>query len=240
MGGDEVLAQAFADLAGSWCGTDFGEVGSRITAAAPGLVPGCEQAALSLLDRHGGVVTVAATGWAAARAGEIQREIGSGPGLDAIRVRPLCRVSDPRLDEEWPEFSRLAAAQAGIRCLLAVRLTAGSEVLGALNVYASKSYALGAPAVARTVPLAVHGALALAMAGCRRRCAELEEALQSNRSIGIALGIIMVQRRSTSQDAFDVLRRCAERQHRKVREVAADVVLTGEIPDPGRPQSPAR
>ncbi|MEU8233298.1 ANTAR domain-containing protein [Actinoplanes sp. NPDC048967] len=234
MNTDEELAQNFARLAVSLVLPDGAELRERIAAAAPVLVPGCEQAALSLLDRHGGIVTVAATGPAAARAGEIQQEVGSGPGVDAIRVTTLCRVGDLLLAGEWPEFSRRAARQAGVRSMMAVRLSAGDHVLGALNLYASMPYALGAAAAARAEPLAAHSALALAAAACRRRCAELEEALQSSRSIGIALGIVMVRLRVSSSEAFDVLRRCAYRQRRKVREVAAEIVLTGEVPEAGR------
>lgn len=239
MGADVELAQGFARFAGSLYLPDTAQVAERITAAAPGLVPGCEEAALSLRDRHGGIVPAAATGWAALRAGEIQQEVGSGPGLDAVRVRRLWQVDDLVLDENWPEFSRRAVREAGIRSVLAVRLDAGDEVLGALNLYAGKPYALAAAAVARAEPLAVHAALALAAAACRRGRAELREALRSSRAIGIALGIIMAQRRVTSSDAFDVLRTCAQRQHRKVREVAADIALTGEVPEAGRPASPA-
>lgn len=233
MGAEEELAQRFAGFAVSLYLPDADKVRERITAAMPDLVPGCDEAALSLVDRHGGIVTAAATGWAAVRAGDIQHETGTGPSLDVIRVHPLCQVDDLLLDENWPEFSRRVAQQAGIRCMLAVRLAAGDDVLGALNLYASRPSALGITAVARAAPLAEHAALALAAATCRRSCAELTVALHSCRSIGIALGIIMVQRRVTSQDAFDVLRRCAQRQHRKVREVAADIALSGEVPEAG-------
>ncbi|MFI7542480.1 GAF and ANTAR domain-containing protein [Actinoplanes sp. NPDC049599] len=239
MGADEELAQGFARLAGSLYLPDAEAVRGRITAAATGLVPGCEQAALSLLDRHGGIVTAAATGRAAVLAGEIQRDLGAGPSHDAVHGRPLCRIDDLLGDQEWPEFGRQAARQAGIRCMLAVRLAAGDDVLGALNLYASRPDALGATAVARAGPLAAHAALALAAADCRRSCAELREALRSSRSIGIALGIIMARHRVTSRDAFDVLRRCAQRQHRKVRDVAADIELTGEVPEEGRRRSGA-
>ncbi|GAA3342322.1 hypothetical protein GCM10020358_36900 [Amorphoplanes nipponensis] len=240
MGADEELARSLARLAGSWYLPDAEEVRRRITAAAPALVPGCEQSAISLLDRHGGIVPVAATAEAAARAGRIQHETGSGPGLDAVRLRPVCRVGDLLLDEHWPETSRRIARETGIRCLLAVRLAAGDDVLGALNLYARAPYALGAAAETRAGLLCSHAALALAATDCRRTCAELRDALRSSRSIGIALGIVMAQRRVTPDEAFAVVRRCAQRQHRKVREVAADIVLTGEIPDARRPAPAAR
>jgi len=58
----------------------------------------------------------------------------------------------------------------------------------------------------------------------------LQVALASNRRIGTAIGILMAQRRITDTAAFDLLRDVSQRDHRKLREVADDVVLTGALP----------
>jgi hypothetical protein len=60
--------------------------------------------------------------------------------------------------------------------------------------------------------------------------ANLQIALLSNRRIGTAIGILMAHRRITDTAAFELLRAASQRTHRKLREVAEDVVLTGALP----------
>lgn len=57
----------------------------------------------------------------------------------------------------------------------------------------------------------------------------LKAALQSNRRIGIAMGIVMSQFRITDQDAFAALRQASQNSNRKLREVAEDVIYAGHL-----------
>jgi AmiR/NasT family two-component response regulator len=59
--------------------------------------------------------------------------------------------------------------------------------------------------------------------------ANLRQALESNRRIGVAIGVLMARRSVTEQAAFDLLRAASQNQHRKLREVADDVVYTGDL-----------
>jgi hypothetical protein len=59
--------------------------------------------------------------------------------------------------------------------------------------------------------------------------AQLEQALQSSRMIGAAMGIVMADRRVTPADAFAALARASQNANRKLRESAADVVDTGDV-----------
>ena len=61
--------------------------------------------------------------------------------------------------------------------------------------------------------------------------ANLQLALASNRRIGTAIGILMAHRRITDAAAFELLREVSQRGHRKLRDIAEDVVLTGTLPD---------
>jgi ANTAR domain len=58
---------------------------------------------------------------------------------------------------------------------------------------------------------------------------QLREALESNRDIGAATGIVMSRFRLTRDQAFDALRMVSQRQHRKLREVADEVLITGTL-----------
>jgi ANTAR domain/PAS fold len=62
--------------------------------------------------------------------------------------------------------------------------------------------------------------------------ANLQLALASNRRIGTAIGIVMAHRRITDEAAFELLREASQRGHRKLRDIADEVVHTGVLPEP--------
>jgi len=63
------------------------------------------------------------------------------------------------------------------------------------------------------------------------KIANLELALTSSRTIAIALGIVIERYSVSEDDAFDVLVRISQQQHRKVRDVASDLIFSGVIAD---------
>ncbi|MDQ1739324.1 MAG: hypothetical protein QOE53_976, partial [Pseudonocardiales bacterium] len=62
------------------------------------------------------------------------------------------------------------------------------------------------------------------------KAANLERALSSNRQIGTAMGILMARLKLTDGQAFDLLRKVSQNKHRKLRDIAEEVAMTGEIP----------
>jgi hypothetical protein len=62
------------------------------------------------------------------------------------------------------------------------------------------------------------------------KLAQLEQALLTNRRIGIAIGILMTRHGRTDQQAFDTLRTLSQHRNRKVRDLAEDVIYTGTLP----------
>ena len=63
-----------------------------------------------------------------------------------------------------------------------------------------------------------------------RRAENLRQALITRQLIGQAQGILMERERITAEQAFDVLRRASQHLNTKLREVAQDLVDTGERP----------
>lgn len=225
------VAEEFARLArvlGAAASPEAAE--AAVTRAALTVVPGCDDAAISLVDRHGGVVTTAATSDVPLRVDALQYATRQGPCLGAIREEPVCAVADLITDTRWPEFSARAAAETGVRSMLGFRLFVEEDVLGALNLYSVTPSAFDERAVARGTVLAAHAALAVTDARNRARCANLDEALQSSREIGIAIGVLMARRLITRDAAFALLRDSSRRSHRKLRDVAAEVADTGRLP----------
>jgi AmiR/NasT family two-component response regulator len=68
------------------------------------------------------------------------------------------------------------------------------------------------------------------IAELRNKVSNLETALQTNRRIGAAIGIIMARKLLTEEQAFELLREASQRMHVKLREVADQVVSTGDLP----------
>ncbi len=58
----------------------------------------------------------------------------------------------------------------------------------------------------------------------QRELADLTTALESNRDIGAAIGIVMMTRGVEPKAAFDLLRRASQSRHTKLRDVAREVV----------------
>lgn len=61
----------------------------------------------------------------------------------------------------------------------------------------------------------------------RRHAAQMEEALRSSRTIGIALGIVMTSRGVGPDQAFTLLQEASSRSNRKIRDLAAEIVTDG-------------
>jgi len=73
------------------------------------------------------------------------------------------------------------------------------------------------------------------LAKAQGQVANLEIALASNRDIGTAIGILMNSQLVTQDEAFTMLRVASQHTHRKLREVANEVIFTGAlIPVPAR------
>ena len=54
--------------------------------------------------------------------------------------------------------------------------------------------------------------------------------LLRSRSIGTAVGILMAVRKVPSDQAFEALAAASQASHRKLRDVADDVIATGSLP----------
>lgn len=65
----------------------------------------------------------------------------------------------------------------------------------------------------------------------REHVESLQTALETNRTIGAAMGVLMAFRHVSPNEAFDLLRTESQNSNRKLYDVATDVLLTGTLPD---------
>jgi DNA-binding response OmpR family regulator len=68
------------------------------------------------------------------------------------------------------------------------------------------------------------------LAQAQQTATQLQTALESNRQIGVAVGVLMSREKVTSELAFDMLRLRSNHTNRKLRDVADEVALTGHLP----------
>ncbi len=72
--------------------------------------------------------------------------------------------------------------------------------------------------------------MALVAAARHDQVNHLTCALETNREIGVAMGILMANGKLTKPEAFDQLRIASQNVNRKLRDIAADVATTGTLP----------
>ena len=68
-----------------------------------------------------------------------------------------------------------------------------------------------------------------AIAECK--IAHLEVALRTARTIGVAMGILVERHKVSECEAFQTLVDASQRANRKVRDIAADLIFTGQLPE---------
>jgi transcriptional regulator with GAF, ATPase, and Fis domain len=156
-----------------------------------------------------------------------QYETGIGPCLDAFRHQQVYRIDDMDKDRQWPPFSEAAAAQ-GIQSSLSLPLLARHDGVGALNLYSRTRAAFSDDDVEVGLQFATQAAIVLANAqaywDARQLGEDMAEAMKSRATIEQAKGILMGAQRCTADEAFQILVRASQRENRKLREIAEDIV----------------
>ena len=201
----------------------------RLVEVAVAIIPGCHHAGVTVV-RRGRPETPAATDPVPAAVDAVQYETGQGPCLSAITEHAVFRSGDLEYDPRWPAFGGPAVERTGVHSVLAFRLFTEEDTLGALNLYSRERDAFDDATVPVGTILAAHAALAFARAKEREQISGLEHALGSNRTIAMAIGILMATRGIDETEAFDLLRVTSQRSNRRLREIADEVVRTRELP----------
>jgi len=200
----------------------------RIVELAVDTLDGCEMAAISLVHASGRIDTTVFTDKLALKVDEIQYETGQGPCLESIRDHEVVMTPDLAAEDRWPQFSRRASEETGIRSMIGFRLFVREDTLGALNLYSSQVAGFEDDATALGAVFASHAALAMANAAEHEHSADMQDALESSRTIGVALGILMGQSTVTRADAFQILSQASQRSNVKLRDLAEQIVARVE------------
>ena len=227
------LAASFAELARDLAGhTSEDATWTAIVQAALRTVPEVEHAGITIL-RGGKFQTVAPSSDLPRRVDAIQYELSSGPCVDAILQQCVFRTGDLSSDPRWPEFGSRAAREHGVFSMLGFRLyLEDDDTIGGLNLYSTQRDAFDVTTELTGGIIATHAAIAMTGVRHRGQADHLRLALESNRQIGVAMGVLMSRQHVTKQQAFDLLRIASQHTHRKLSDIAMDVCETGMLDFP--------
>ena len=238
MSSDDSLARSLAALSNFFVGNGtLKETLDRVARVAQEAVPAADMAGLTMLV-DGRARTAVFTDDDAPEIDSAQYQTGIGPCLDAFRYQEVFRIDDTAQDERWAPFSEAAAAH-GVRSTVSLPLVANHEGLGALNFYSRSPAAFTDEDVEVGLRYAMQAAIVLANAQAYWDAFQLSQdlatAMRSRAVIEQAKGIMMGSQRCTADEAFQILVRVSQRENRKLRDIAEDLVARVERPKPPPP-----
>jgi GAF domain-containing protein len=211
---------------------ELSEVLIQITEIARRAMPTVEAASITLI-RGDKPFTAAYDGQMALDADELQYERGYGPCVDAARAAQVFLIDDMASEQRWPDYAEHAVAH-GVGSSLSVPLPFQGATIGALNTYSSRPHAFNDHDVELAEEVAAWLAIAIGNAEAAARTIEdlthLRIAMTSRANIERAKGILMERHKITEDEAFTILTHASQRTNTKLRDVAAELVRTGVVP----------
>lgn len=195
----------------------------QITAAAVEVLPDVEFASVTIRHADGTLETKGATDPCLQALDKAQYELQEGPCYDA--ATDTVHVIAPNLgaDERFPQYGPAAVA-SGIRSQAAIRLFDSPRSQGALNLYSSH---VGAFEDFTSLAALFSHQAAMAI-GYAQEISNLQDALQTRKTIGQAMGILMERYQLSDDRAFGFLTRISQQRNVKLRLVAQEIVEATE------------
>ena len=207
------------------------ELLAEVAAFAVGAIPGADGAGVTLLrgDRPDNMVAaLAASAPFVAEIDEIQYvTLREGPCITAALERRTVRSGSLGGEKMWPRFGP-RVGRLGVHSALSLPLLLPDQVVGAINVYAHGKDIFDDHAArlgelfAKPAAVAVHNAQILADA--RSLTVQLQTALSTRPVIDQAIGLIRGRTGRSVEDAFAHLRAISQAEHRKLADVAHQIV----------------
>ncbi len=204
-----------------------------VAALTKSVMPGNPEASVLLLvkDRP---TTVVSTGELATDLDETQYEKGHGPCLHAARTGDLTEIADTRDDDRWPDYAPRAVEHGNLSSLsVPLAIDQDQQITGALNIYARRPHAFDETSRSVATRFAPYASVAAgnlyAYQSARDMADNLQAVLESRAVIDQAKGILIERFKVTPDAAFQLLARASMTTNRKVRDIADELVRTGEL-----------
>jgi anti-anti-sigma factor len=208
-----------------------------VVALAQATVDGADGVSVSL-QRHGRLMTVAATDQTISDMDTNQYATGEGPCVDASVQGHWFHAESLDQETRWPDFTP-KAQELGINAILSNPLMANERPVGALNIYSRTSAAFSSKDQELASIFAFEASIILRDTGVdvsdRQLSWRLDEALRARRLIAQAQGVMMEREGISEEDAFTELRGYSQRDGQPLHERAADIVDSARRLHPGPP-----
>ena len=196
------------------------DIWQTIVEVATDSMPGFDHVGIATLEKTGDIETRAFTGNLVLPLDKVQYWLRQGPCSAALQGSDAISVSSLKHEQRWPGYVPVAL-EWGVRSQMAVRLYLGQETLGGVNLYSTTSDEVSDEAQATARQFATYAAIALGHAQERE---ELTSGMQSRKTIGEAIGILMARYEMNEDRAFAFLVRASSHENIKLRDVAQQLV----------------
>ena len=229
------LAEAFADIGRQLAAeVDTKSALEAVIDLALERVPGSHWASIARA-RENRYTTMVSRDQVARDADKLQYDIGAGPCIDAVGDDTIFVSNDLAQEHRWGSWGPRVSSQLGVNSVLSVRLVVDvgddydTGLRAGLNLYSSQQDAFSEDSRTQATLLAAHAAVGVTAVVYREQARHMQDALDSNRDIGVAIGVLMGMHKLTREHAFDLLRIASQDSSRKLRDIAAVVAETGEL-----------
>ncbi len=196
-------------------------------------VGGAQHAAISIVSAAREPRTLFATDDLPLLVDTLQYSTGEGPCVTALTESDLVLVNDLAADDQFPAFSP-GAVKLGVRSMLSIRLAVAKDHRAALNFYAATPGAFGDDQLPVAAIFGSFASVLLLNQIQHDTIDRLERAIDSNREISVAVGILMANRRLTREEALKRLKTASQNLNRRLRDIAEEVNHTGQLPPESR------
>jgi GAF domain-containing protein len=161
-------------------------------------------------------------------------QVGEGPCFDAYNTRAAVACDSLQAAQaRWPQFAP-HAREGGFSSVSAVPMRLRSQVIGALNLFSTRSTALSQRDLAVAQAMADIATIGIlqerAIRDSRAFSAQLEVALDSRIVIEQAKGIVAERNQVGVDEAFQQIRHFARSHNRLLSETARQIIANAILP----------
>jgi hypothetical protein len=208
------------------------EVLQEIVDQARRCLPEFEHVSVSRIGDDHQLETLAATTDLARAFDCAQSDARGGPCVEAGELDEVVLVDDARHEQRWPAYVR-AALPMGLRSQLGIQLVSDTRGSICLNLHSTTADHIDAGSIGVAEHFAVQAGSAL---GHVQAAEQLNTAIGTRTTIGMAIGLLMERHDLTKDAAFSYLLRISSTTNRKIREVAQELVQEKEHAVRGAPE----
>jgi GAF domain-containing protein len=199
-----------------------------LSSLAQETVPGSSGAGVSIIH-DGRRTSSGSTDDRVRQADSLQYDLGEGPCLTAATERRLIRIDDLAEDRRWPRWAD-AALPLGLQAAMSAPLTAGTQSLGAIKVYADRQGVFDARSEELLSLFAAQAAILVANVQsydrAKRLSREMRDAFAGRDVVNTAKGVLMGRNAVDEDTALGMLLARAEQDGSTVAEAARAVVAS--------------